>query len=107
MAKGLGGRQAVPLEAIVLAQAFQLEALMNVLERQGVITKTEVLKEITRLRETTVKARAKSPERRGHRRRGGRHAERAVGWPRSHAAGIRPRPAHIPHGAAQDHWRGA
>jgi hypothetical protein len=49
MAKVLGGRQAVPLEDVVLAQAFQLEAMMNVLERQGVITKAEVLEEITQM----------------------------------------------------------
>ena len=49
MAKILGGGHAVPLEDVVLAQAFQLEALMNVLERQGVIKKAEVLEEIARL----------------------------------------------------------
>ena len=38
MAKVLGGRQTVPLEEVVLAQAFQLEALLNVLERKGVIS---------------------------------------------------------------------
>ena len=51
MAKVLGGRQTVPLEKVVLAQVFQLEALMNVLERKGVIGKAEVLEEIKRLRE--------------------------------------------------------
>ena len=56
MAKVLGGRQTVPPEEVVLAQAFQLEALLNVSERQSVIRKAEVLKKITRLRETTVKA---------------------------------------------------
>jgi hypothetical protein len=56
MAKVLGGRQTVPLEEVVLAQAFQLEALMNVLERQGVIKKAEVLEEITRLNAKTPKA---------------------------------------------------
>jgi hypothetical protein len=30
MANVLGGRQAVPLEDVVLAQALQLEALLNV-----------------------------------------------------------------------------
>ena len=49
MAEVLGGREAVPLEEVVLAQAFQLEALLNVLERQGVIRKAEVLAEIARL----------------------------------------------------------
>jgi hypothetical protein len=38
------------LEEVVLAQAFELEALMNVLERKGVIRKAEVLEEIKRLR---------------------------------------------------------
>ena len=50
MAKVLDGGQAVPLEEGVLAQAFQLEALMNVLERHGLLRKAEVLAEITRLR---------------------------------------------------------
>ena len=50
MAKVLGGRQTVPLEEVVLAQAFQLEALLNVLERKGLLAKSEVLDEIKRLR---------------------------------------------------------
>jgi hypothetical protein len=57
MAKVLGGRQTVPLEEVVLAQAFQLEALLNVLERQGLLKKTEVLEEIKRLQANTPKAR--------------------------------------------------
>ncbi|MGE5850057.1 MAG: hypothetical protein ACM362_08020 [Candidatus Methylomirabilota bacterium] len=50
MAKVQGGRQAVPLEEVVMAQAFELEALVNVLERRGLITKGAVLDEIKRLR---------------------------------------------------------
>jgi len=57
MAEVLSGRQAVPLEDVVLAQAFQLEALLNVLERQGVIKKAEVLEEIRRLQANTPKGR--------------------------------------------------
>jgi hypothetical protein len=53
--KAHGGRQTVPLEEVVLAQAFQLEALMNVLERQGVIKKAEVLAEIKTLQAKTPK----------------------------------------------------
>jgi hypothetical protein len=49
MADVLGGRQTVSLEEAVLAQAFQLEALMNVLERRGIIKKATVLEEIKRL----------------------------------------------------------
>ncbi len=56
MAKNLDGRQTVPLDEVVLAQAFQLEALLNVLERQGVVWKAEVLEEIKRLSAKAVKA---------------------------------------------------
>ncbi|MBP1688869.1 MAG: hypothetical protein H6Q33_5012 [Deltaproteobacteria bacterium] len=56
MAKVMEGGQAVPLEDAVLAQAFQLEALMNVLERQGVLRKAEVLEETKRLKVNAPKA---------------------------------------------------
>lgn len=55
--KGLEGRQAVPLEEVDLAQAFQLEALMNVLERRGVVWKAEVLEGRKRLKAKTPKVR--------------------------------------------------
>jgi hypothetical protein len=55
MAKTLGGRHTVPLEEVVLAQAFQLEALLNVLERRGLIKKAAVLEEIKRLQAQTPK----------------------------------------------------
>jgi hypothetical protein len=57
MAKVLAGRQTVPLEEVVLAQAFQLEALLNVLERKGAVSKSEVLEEITRLKKGHDQAR--------------------------------------------------
>jgi hypothetical protein len=57
MTKARGSRQTVPLEEVVLAQAFQLEALTNVLEQKGIIRKAEVLEEIKRLREKTPPAR--------------------------------------------------
>ncbi len=56
MTKVRGGRQTVPLEEVVLAQAFQLEALMNVLERHGLLNKGEVLEEIKALQAKTPKA---------------------------------------------------
>lgn len=56
MAKARGGRQTVPLEEVVLAQAFQLEALLNMLERQGMVKKADVLEEIKRLRANTPNA---------------------------------------------------
>jgi hypothetical protein len=57
MAKALDRGEAVPLEEVVLAQAFQLEALLNVLERREVVWKAEVLEEIKRLRAKSVKVR--------------------------------------------------
>ena len=57
MAKVLGGRQTVPLDDVVLAQALQLEALLNVLERREVVWKAEVLAEMKQLREKVLKAR--------------------------------------------------
>ncbi len=56
MAKVMNGRDAVPLEEVVLAQAFALEAPLNVLERKGVIAKAEVLEGIKRLRAREPKA---------------------------------------------------
>lgn len=53
MAKALGSRQTVPLEEVVLAQAFQLEALLNVLGRKGLLTQAEVLEQINRLKAKT------------------------------------------------------
>jgi hypothetical protein len=57
MGKMLDRRQTVPLEDTVLAQAFQLEALMNVLEKRGLLRKAEVLDEIKALQAKTPKAR--------------------------------------------------
>ena len=57
MGKILDRRQTVPLEDAVLAQAFQLEALMNVLEKHGLLRKAEVLEEIKALQAKTPKAR--------------------------------------------------
>jgi hypothetical protein len=42
---------------MVLAQSFQLEALLNVLERQGVIRKAEVLEELKWPKARTPKGR--------------------------------------------------
>jgi len=43
-------KQAVPLEEVVLAQAFELEAMMKVLERRGIVRKADVLEALKRLR---------------------------------------------------------
>ncbi len=56
IANEIRGKETVSLEEAVVAQAFELEALMNVLERKGLITKAEVLEEIKRLRARAPKA---------------------------------------------------
>ncbi len=56
MAKAMSGKQSVPLEEVVLAQAFEFEALLNVLERRGLVPRAEVLEEIKRLRAQAPKA---------------------------------------------------
>ncbi len=57
MGKAAGRKDAVPLEEVVLAQAFEFEALLNVLERRGLVPRAEVLEEIKRLRDKTGKGR--------------------------------------------------
>ena len=47
----------MPLDDVVLAQALQLEALLNVLERREGVWKAEVLAEMKQLREKVLKAR--------------------------------------------------
>jgi len=47
----------VSLEEMVLAQMFENEVLLNVLERRGLVKKAEVLEEVKRLRDKAAKAR--------------------------------------------------
>ena len=56
MAREIGRQGLVTLEEVVTAQALELEALMNVLERKGVLSKAEILEEMKRLRVNTAKA---------------------------------------------------
>jgi hypothetical protein len=56
MAQPMASGSVVSLEAIVLAQSFAFEALLNIAERRGRITRTEVPEEIKRLRAGTAKA---------------------------------------------------
>lgn len=56
MAKGIGRQDMTTLEEVVLGQALELEALMNVLEKKGVLSKAEVLEEMKRLRQSAPKA---------------------------------------------------
>ncbi len=56
IANEIRGKETVSLEEAVVAQAFELEALMNVLERRGLLAKAAVLEEIKQLRARTSEA---------------------------------------------------
>jgi hypothetical protein len=56
MARGTGRQDMTTVEEVVLGQALELEALMNVLEKKGVLSKAEVLEEMKRLRQSAPKA---------------------------------------------------
>ena len=55
MPKEIDRQDLTTVEEVVLAQALELEALMNVLEQKGVLRKMEVLQEMKRLRESKPK----------------------------------------------------
>jgi hypothetical protein len=56
MAKGIARQGLTTVEEVVLGQALELEALMNVLEKKGVLSKGEILEEMKRLRQSAPKA---------------------------------------------------
>ncbi len=56
MAKKIGRQGPTGVADVVLAQALELEALINLLERKGVLSKAEVLQEMKRLRASDPKA---------------------------------------------------
>ena len=56
MEKKGSGQGTATLENVVMAQALEIEALMNILERKGFISKSAVLEEMKRLRELAKKA---------------------------------------------------
>jgi len=51
MAKKLDPKEVVDLKELLLSNAFEQEALVNLLEKKGIITKTELLEEIKKLRQ--------------------------------------------------------
>ncbi len=51
MAKSLDKKETVTFEELLLSNTFTQEALINVLERKGLISKAEVLEELMRLKQ--------------------------------------------------------
>ncbi len=54
MAKKLNKKETIPLEELVISQMWELQALYNLLEKKGVITKNELLEETQRIKETKL-----------------------------------------------------
>ncbi len=49
MAKQLDPKETVDLKELVLSEVIQMEALINVLESKGILTREEVLEEIEKI----------------------------------------------------------
>jgi hypothetical protein len=49
MAKKEDSREAVPIEEVVMSNVYTQEAIVNLLEKKGLLTKKEVLEEMQRI----------------------------------------------------------
>jgi hypothetical protein len=61
MAKSLDPKELVTLQELAVSNAYEIVALIAVLERKEPITQVEILEEITRLRAKTPKVRWLTP----------------------------------------------
>jgi hypothetical protein len=55
MAEKLDPKEVVTVEEAIIVQAIESEALVNLLEKKGLIDKAELLEEIKKLREKYIK----------------------------------------------------
>ena len=55
MAKKLDPKEVVTVEEAIIVQAIESEALVNLLEKKGLIDKADLLEEIKKLREKYMK----------------------------------------------------
>jgi hypothetical protein len=55
MGKQLDPKQTVDLREVVISEIIQSEALVNLLERKGIITKQELLEEIKKVQASMLK----------------------------------------------------
>jgi hypothetical protein len=56
MAKELDKKQTVDLKELLMSEVVQSEALINLLDRKGIISKKELLEEIKRVHATMLRA---------------------------------------------------
>lgn len=50
MAEKLGDEEVVSIEEVVVSHAFEMMALITVLEKKGILSRAEILEEIKRMR---------------------------------------------------------
>ena len=55
MAEKLNTKEIVTAEELLMSEVIQSEALINLLDRKGIISKQELLEEMKRIKATTVK----------------------------------------------------
>ena len=55
MAKGLDKKQTVDLKELLMSEVIQSEALINLLDRKGIISKQELLEEIKKVHASMLK----------------------------------------------------
>jgi len=51
MAEKLGDEEVVSLEEVVVSHAFEMMALITILEKKGILSRGEILEEIKKMRE--------------------------------------------------------
>lgn len=56
MAEKLDHKQTVDLKELLMSEVLQSEALINLLDRKGVISKQELLEEMKRVQSTMIKS---------------------------------------------------
>ena len=56
MAEKLDQKELVSFKELLMSEVIQSEALFNVLERKGIVTKTEMLEEIKRVQTSIIKS---------------------------------------------------
>ena len=56
MAKELDNKQTVDLKELLMSEVIQSEALINLLDSKGIISKAELLEEIKRVQSTMMRS---------------------------------------------------
>lgn len=56
MAEKLASKETVDIKTLLMSEVIQMEALTNLLDRKGIISKQELLEEMKRVQTTLVKS---------------------------------------------------